>query len=84
MEKQLLHKEQFSSVEVPDFLLDKIKNKIHLEQKKSSIQSKLLVAAAVIILFVNIGIIGQQKLKGNTQVETEFNPYTTLNYSYYE
>ncbi len=84
MEKQLLHKEQFSSVEIPDFLLDKIKNKIEQEEKKSSMQTKLLLAAAIITLFVNIGIIGQQKLQSNTEVEAEFNPYTTLNYSYYE
>lgn len=84
MEKQTLHKEQFSSVDVPSFLFDKIKSKIELNEKKASFQAKFLLSAAVITLLINIGVIGQQKLNSNTQAETEFNPYTTLNYSYYE
>lgn len=84
MEKDILNPGQFGQVEVPNFLFDKIKNKIEQEERKASFQSKLLLAAAIITLFVNIGIVGQQKLQSNTSSATEYNPYSSLNYSLYE
>lgn len=84
MDKDILNPGQFGHVEVPDFLFDKIKNKIEQEERKASFQSKLLLAAALITLFVNIGIVGQQKLQNKTPSDTEFNPYSSLNYSLYE
>ena len=84
MEKEILDKQQFNSVEVPNFLFDKISDKIENLEQKSNFQSKLLLAAAIIIFFVNIGIVGKQQIENRSISETEFNPYATTTYSTYD
>ncbi len=76
MENETLNKEQFNCVEVPDFLYDSIKEKIELHERKIKLQSRLIVAAAVITLFVNVGIISQYDSFQNSDEADALNPYS--------
>jgi len=84
MKIEIVQFERIKQAEVPDFLFEKIKNKIENEERNSNFQSKLLLAAAIIVLFVNIGIVGQQKIQNHTPSELDYLPYSTLNHSLYE
>ena len=84
MEKDRLNTKQFCSVEVPEFLFDLIKKKIEEEESKINFRSKLLMAASLIVFFVNLGVMSQYESNSDTIYESDINPYTSLNYSYYE
>ena len=80
----MLHKDQFNRVEVPDFLLENIKKKINLKERQTRLQTRILVAAACICLFVNIGVISQYSDNNQAQNEADINPFSTLNTISYE
>ena len=79
-----LNEEQFKAVEVPDFLFEKIKNKIEKEESTNHFQSRFLMVAAIFVFFINLGVLSQYEMTSDVAQVLESNPYSTINYSYYD